>query len=384
LRRRRLRKLIGDKQSDISKLEQELDAIKSGTEDAPLALAVRDVPKPADCPVYLHGETDKRGDVVPRGVIRLIDVNSQTPPAISPTESGRLELAKWLTDPSNPLTARVMVNRIWLHLFGQGLVRTPDNFGTTGEAPSHPELLDYLAARFVRDGWSVKKMVRALVLSRTYELASTYNKTNAAVDPSNELLWRMAPRRLEAEAIRDAMLAAAGTLDRARPAGSLVANLNPGEVRGVNMMAGTGAFAKCRSVYLPIVRNNLPAVLDVFDFAEPTLVTGSRDVTTVAPQALFLMNNPFVLEQSRQFAERVMAEKKLSDAERVELAYRIALSRRPTAGELRRVADYVNAFGTASKDSNFKDAKDPNKLRLDAWSTFCQALFASAEFRYVN
>src|SRR5205085_5240422 len=170
-----LRKLIGDKQSDISKLEQELDAIKSGTEGAPLAVAVRDVPKPSGCPVYLHGETDKRGDVVPRGVIRLIDVGSQTTPAIPGSESGRLELAKWLTDPSNPLTARVMVNRIWLHLFGQGLVRTPDNFGTTGEAPSHPELLDYLAARFVRDGWSVKKMVRSLVLSRTYQLSCTYD-----------------------------------------------------------------------------------------------------------------------------------------------------------------------------------------------------------------
>ena len=381
VRRRRLRLLIAEKQSAISRLEQELDKIEKGdVDDRLLALGVRDVPRPADCPVYLHGETDKRGDVVPRGVISLLDLGPQKSFNVGSSESGRLELARWLTDPANPLTARVMVNRIWLHLFGQGLVRTADNFGTTGEAPSHPELMDHLAARFVRDGWSVKKLVRALVLTRTYQLAGTYNKANAAIDPSDRLLWRSAPRRLEAEAIRDAMLAAAGSLDLSRPEGSAVANLTAGqELRGVNAAVSSGPFSRCRSVYLPILRNNLPAVLDVFDFAEPTMVTGSRDVTTVAPQALFMMNNPFVLEQSRKFAERLIAEKQLGDNGRVELAYRIALGRRPSVGEIRRVADYIDSFGAASKD-----AKDPTKLRSDAWTTFCQALFASAEFRYVN
>jgi cytochrome c553 len=379
-RRRRLRKLILDKQATIARLEQELDAADKGdVDDGLLALAVRDVPRPADCPVYLHGETDKRGDVVPRGVIHLLDSGQQNTLTIGPSESGRLELARWLTGSTNPLTARVMVNRIWHHLFGQGLVRTVDNFGTTGEAPSHPELLDYLSARFVRDGWSVKKTIRALVLSRTYQLASTYSRADAAVDPSNQLLWRMAPRRLEAEAIRDAILAVAGTLDLTQPAGSVVSKLAPQEVRGINAAVTDSFVADRRSVYLPILRNNVPAVLDVFDFAEPSMVTGSRDVTTVAPQALFLMNNPLVLEQSRKFAERVLAEKQLTDHERVDLAYRIAFSRKPTGAEMRRVADYIDAFGAASKD-----AKDVNKLRLDAWATFCQALLASAEFRYVN
>ena len=381
-RRRRLRRLIGQKQATIARLEAEMESLAKGdggADDGPHAIAVRDVPRPGDCPIYFQGETDKRGDVVPRGFISLIRTAEKAMPTIPPSQSGRLELAAWLTDPSNPLTARVMVNRVWQHLFGQGIVRSVDNFGSTGEAPSHPELLDHLAARFVREGWSVKKMVRALVLSRTYQLAATYSRANAAVDPANHLLWRMAPRRLEAEAIRDAMLAVAGTLDLKRPAGSAVSHLQSQEVRGVNAAVATGPFARCRSVYLPILRNNVPAVLDVFDFAEPTMVTGSRDVTTVAPQALFMMNNPLVLEQSQKFAGRVLAEKQLSDTERVELAYRLSLGRRPTAGEVRRVADYVNAFGAESKN-----ARDPEKLRIDAWATFCQALFASAEFRYLN
>jgi hypothetical protein len=398
---RRFRRLIAEKQSVLDQLQAELDSIDN--RGGPLAVAVRDARNPADCPIYPRGEVDKPGEVVPRGLIGLFTPDGARPAApIGPPQSGRLELARWLTDPSNPLTARVMVNRVWHHLFGQGLVRTADNFGTTGEAPSHPELLDHLAARFVRDGWSVKKLVRSLVLSRTYRQGSDYDPAAASVDPSDRLLWRMAPRRLEAEAIRDAILAVAGTLDARRPEGSLVATLQPQEVRGIEGALPRSPFAYTRSVYLPIVRNQVPSVLEVFDFAEPTMVTGSRDVTTVAPQALYLMNNPFVLEQSSKFAERLLAVDRLDDAGRVDLAYQHAFGRHATPAEQKRATDYLAAFaaeapaaravaaaarGTAAKGPRKRVAPAPpvaNTPGADAWASFCQALLASAEFRYLN
>ncbi len=322
--------------------------------------------RPTQARIYPRGDVDSPGAAAPRGVLTLLK------PAVAPDPkaSGRLQLADWLASRENPLTARVMVNRIWRHLFGEGLVPTVDNFGATGEKPSHPELLDHLALRFMED-WSVKGMIREVVLSRTYRLSGEGRAANLEVDPGNRLLWRSAQRRLDAEAIRDAMLAASGKLDLRPPAGSAVQQLPPNQQigQGRNNPTFTAVDGSHRSVYLPIVRDYVPDFLEVFDFAEPSTITGRRDVTTVATQALMLMNSRLVLDQSKALAERLLAASLPDDAARVEAAYLRALSRPPSAEERARALRFVAAAGAS---------------RPLAWSGFAQALFASAEFRYLS
>ncbi|HYT92791.1 MAG TPA: PSD1 and planctomycete cytochrome C domain-containing protein, partial [Gemmataceae bacterium] len=199
-------------------LQKELIALSDPAVHGPIALGVRDAKTVGDTEIRIRGEAEQLGPVVPRGFLSALDVHGA--PAVNRTQSGRLELAQWLTNPNNPLTPRVMANRVWQHLFGQGLVSSVDNFGVTGDRPSNPELLDHLAREFVRGGWSVKRLVRTLVLSRVYQLGSAAPAANVAVDPANRLVWRHAPRRLDAEEIRDATLAAAGTLRLARPQAS--------------------------------------------------------------------------------------------------------------------------------------------------------------------
>lgn len=208
---------------------------------------------------------------------------------VNPLQSGRLELADWLVNPKNPLTARVIVNRIWQHLFGRGIISTVDNFGITGDTPSHPELLDYLANRFIREGWSLKKLVHAMVLTRAYQLGCNASETHRIADPANGLVWRHSPRRMDAEEIRDAVLSASGHLDLNRPAASPAKNLpmvemrdNGPEARTINEEADKSMH---RSVYLPLLRTVIPRSLEAFDPVDQSLVTGSRDATTVPGQA---------------------------------------------------------------------------------------------------
>jgi cytochrome c553 len=381
------------KRQEIASLTEQLDALQNGTGKVPsaavntvapaaggLAVGVRDA-APVDAQICIHGDTDNLGPEVPRGFVNIFHEPSQ--PSIDSAHSGRLELAEWITSPQNPLTGRVMVNRIWLHLFGNGLVRTPDNFGTTGEAPSHPELLDYLAAHFESAGWSVKQTIRSIVLTHAYQLASTYDQADAMADPGDRMVWRMSPRRLEAESIRDAMLAASGQLTLTPAQGSPVMTLPVAELRKKGNDSGIeDTESTHRSVYLPIVRELVPPVLDLFDFAEPTLVTGNRDVTTVPTQALFLMNNPFVLDQSRRLADKVLAAPRLDDAGRVDMVYRLALCRPPTPTETARALQYTASY--ARDDSTIGNAKAGTNPKTDAWASLCQALFCSAEFRYLN
>jgi hypothetical protein len=335
--------------------------------------------KPTDLHILIRGEIDQPADLAPRGFVTVL--SSGKPPEIAPESSGRRELAEWLTTPSNPLTARVAVNRIWLHLFGQGIVRSADNFGATGEKPSNPALLDALALQFMRDGWSTKRMIRSLVLSHVYQLSSSHDPRANEIDPDNILLWRASPRRLDAEAIRDAMLACGGQLDVAAPKGSLVSTIGDGYIgKGIRPESFTDYESKKRSVYLPVVRDFVPEVLDVFDFAEPSLVVASRDVTNVPSQALFMMNNDFVREQSTAMARRVLASP-LDYSARVSLAYQIALNRRPSDAERARASAYLLDEATALVPLK---AGDKDEAALLSWSTFCQALFASAEFRYLR
>jgi hypothetical protein len=324
--------------------------------------------RPTDTAVCIRGDSTRRGETPPRGFLTIATIGE--PPAINRSQSGRLELAQWLTAPSNPLTARVAVNRIWLHLFGRGLVNSPDNFGSLGEKPTHPELLDYLAASFMEQGWSVKKMIRALVLSHTYQLDSAYSAANYRADPDNLLRWRMSQRRLDAEAIRDAVLAVSGQLDLKPPQGSLATQTGGNAKKPVF----ASQQSRHRSIYLAIVRGApLPEALAIFDVANPNLVVAQREVTTVPAQALFLMNSPFIAEQSKHLAQRLLAAQ-MDDAARVDLAYRLAYSRSATAAERERAVQYVQQSAQELGD------KDPAR----AWASFCQALFASAEFRYLR
>lgn len=330
-----------------------------------------------DCPIYLKGEPDDPGATVPRGVVAVL--GPTVAPVMPSRSSGRLELAEWLTSKENPLSSRVMANRVWQHLFGQGLVRTADNFGATGERPTHPELLDHLALRFMEEGWSVKKLIREIMVSRVYQLGTHSDAANAQVDPGNRLLWRANPRRLDAEAIRDAMLTASGLMDLDPPAGSMVASAGDGFAR-VYADTFVNAQFHYRSVYLPIVRDFVPSCLEVFDFAEPSLVVAGRDATNVPSQALYLMNNPFVIEQARALAHRLTLAPGLDHKGRITLAYELALCRPPTDAERARADVFLR---DEVKDLiKLSHGKVPAAAEA-AYATFCQALFASAEFRFL-
>ena len=334
--------------------------------------------------MFERGDVNKPGEKVPRGFLSVL--THQPPPKLPATSSGRRELAEWMLSDGNPLTARVMANRIWLWLFGQGLVNTPDNFGTTGSKPSNQALLDTLAVKFREGRWSVKQLIREIVLSRAYQLSSTYDETNFAADSENTLVWRMSKRRLDAEAIRDAMLAICGQLDLRPRLGSPIAEHGNGPIgqfkqypdAGVpeDVLVDAGSRTTVRSVYLPIARELLPDALAVFDFAEPGFVTGSRETTNVPSQALYMLNSPFIASAAQKFAERVIATHPAStdnnDAQRIQFAYGLVFSRSPSEAEQQAASDFF--------------AKFPNNhnAATTAWTSFCRALFASAEFRFLN
>jgi hypothetical protein len=395
------------------------------------AIGVRDAATIADTEVRLRGEAEQLGPVVPRGYLSVVAL--QDAPAIPNDQSGRLQLAEWLTRPDNPLTARVIVNRVWQHLFGRGLVASVDNFGVTGDAPSHPELLDFLATRFVADGWSIKTLVRELVLTRAYQLSADEEPANLELDPANRFVWRHAPRRLDAEELRDATLAAAHALDAERPEGSLARDLKVVELLDSSPIARRLEAAARkdvhRSVYLPLVRGLTPTSLAVFDFAEQGMVTGDRDATTVATQALYLLNDSFVRRNAVALAATLLNDSgDSSDVDRIALAYRRVLGRAPTTDETQRAQAYIADFEIAAAAIAPGDAQlaaapsvsdepadnllagggdpvdppqNPDELpaveapvieetigpldsKTAAWASFCQALFGSAEFRYTK
>ncbi len=363
---------IADAQKKLKQLEEEEKTLKGQAPTSPpLVLAAKDDAKPADIRINIRGNPHSLGAETPRGFLQVTTTSAR--PSIAAGQSGRLEMAQWLADPSNPLTARVMVNRVWQHLMGEGIVRTVDNFGVQGEKPSHPELLDALTLRFVEEGWSVKKLIRAIMLSRTYQLATSNDATALKADPDNRLCGRASRRRAEAEVIRDTVLLVSGKLDRAM-GGSAVATLGEraidNESRG-GLMTETNTR---RSVYLPVVRNDLPQLFDVFDFADPDVTTGRRDATTVATQALYLMNSAFAQENAKITAKRLL-EMKTDDAGRLTDLYRRALGRAPTEKETAAALKFVTEFKKGLK------SKEPD---VDAWSAVCSAVFGCTEFRFVE
>jgi len=303
---------------------------------------------------------------------------------LSASGSGRLELARRLVDPAqNPLLARVLVNRVWQHHFGEGIVRTPDDFGRMGQPPSHPELLDYLAAEFVRGGWSIKSLQRMILLSSTYQQSAAARPApenaavadHASIDPENRLLHRMPVRRLEAEAIRDTILAVSGRLDRTSYGPSVLPYLTAHmEGRGrpnSGPLDGDGR----RSIYLNVRRNFLTPLLLAFDYPVGFSTLGRRDVSSAPAQALALLNDPFVVEQSRQWAQRVLASPGLPASQRLELLYREAFSRPPTRDEFRDALQFLERI--AARSENGLD--DPA-----VWADLCHVLFNVKEFIFID
>jgi len=370
-------KAIKQAQARIDELTSKIQQLegKSSSGGEPV-MAVRDSASPQNCRVNIRGEVNDLGDMVPRGFVRVL--TDRRSPDVDPKQSGRLQLAEWMTSKHNPLTARTMANRVWYHLFGRGIVATVDNFGALGEVPTNQPLLDYLAVRFMDQGWSVKKLIREIMLSRAYRIGSGHNDANYAADPDNTLVWRMNRRRLDAEAIRDSLLYVAGNLDLKRPHGSPTQSID-GEI---GRRAKTDALLKevtYRSAYLPIVRGMVPEFLGLFDVADAELVTGQRDVTTIAPQALYLMNSPVVLRQAEVVANHLLGDSRLADdAARVDYAFRLVLGHSPDPQQRADVLSFLSSY-EATLPSNLK----PAERRLETWTSVCQSLFGSAEFRYV-
>jgi hypothetical protein len=357
-----------DVSETVKKLEAELKKLEASGPKRPMFMSVKEE-NPGDTQIHVRGSVQNLGAKVPRGFLQVASYGPA--PKIPEKESGRRELGDWLASRDNPLTARVFVNRTWTWLFGTGLVRSPDNFGTTGDAPTHPELLDHLAVRFMDGGWSVKKLVREMVLSRAYQqasvgLAGPQLAAGLAADPENKLLWHANRRKLDAESIRDTVLQVSGQLDLAQ-GGPL---LKPGTSADYNYKHTDTR----RSVYSPVLRNSLPELFEAFDFADPSLVVGKRSDSTVAPQALFMMNHPWVMEQSQSAAQKLLATKLTDDRERVARAYRLVLGRAPTDGEVTLALKFLPAESTSSEAAK----------RTEAWGRFYQALFASVDFRYLN
>ena len=332
--------------SMLATLRHRLLIDRPGGSPRAFAMGVRERDEAVDSPLYVRGELDQPGEVVPRGLVRVLCDDSS---ASIPSGSGRRELADWLASPANPLTARVIVNRVWLHLFGRGLVPTPDNFGAAGARPSHPELLDTLAVEFMNDGWSIKGLIRRIVLSRAYGLDSAHDPRNFEADPDNALVWRMSKLRLEAEAVRDALLFVGGRLANGPPVGSAVARVGEGLALFVRV-EGLDASDTHRSVYLPVVRDRVLESLALFDFADPSLVTGERATTTGPAQALYFLNGPLVIRQAEALADRVRAIEG-DEAHRVDRAYRIALARGPTAVERDRALAFLREFAARAGGS---------------------------------
>lgn len=434
--------------SSMAKMSATLASVDENGKPLSFSMGVQERDEPSNAKILVRGEIDQPAQTVARGFPQVI---TNGPTGIRSKSSGRLELARWIGNDDNPLTARVMVNRIWQHLIGKGIVTSTENFGTTGQMPSHPELLDHLAVQFVKSGWSVKSVIREIVTSRVYRMSTTFNESYHEHDPDNALVWRANPRRLDAEAIRDAMLSISGELDLKRPRASVVAQAGytrvqngqlgspdrgmggarPGNGRplsnGENQQGGrfqgnrqpqggrpqqgrpqgqsqrngqrrfpgrrpggtTGGqrgpggrvqnpldmeTAKFRSVYLPIVRDEEPRSLDVFDLADSSAITGTRESSNTANQSLYMMNNPFVIQQSDALAQRIRQSSSSSTAQ-VEQAFLLTYGRPPTTGERAATSAFVR---------NFVAPTSPRERGNATLAALCQSLFASAEFRYID
>ena len=357
--------------------EESLKAAKHEYASIPKAMAVQEGDV-EDLPVFIRGNHLTPGPPVPRRFPRILAEDRQTP--IDADRSGRLELAHWLTRRDHPLTARVMVNRIWKGHFGQGIVRSPDNFGRLGERPDNQPLLDWLALRLVESDWSVKEMHRRIMLSSTYQMSSTFSARAAEIDPENRLLWRVDRRRMEAEVIRDSLLYVSGRLDFTM--GGTLLNEPPFvNLSGKGKSRDPALYdSPRRSVYLPVLRSAVYEVLEAFDFADPSRMSGRRSSTTVAPQALFMLNSKLMEESAGHLARSLLDPPIQTEGERIKQAYERVLSRPPTPEEIQEWMRFLARY-EAELDGGRLDTR---QRRASAWLALCRVLLSSNEFVYVN
>lgn len=353
--------------------QEPMEPVKLGPKGQPIRLQSSGFETIEDSPLFFRGEmSDPRGRV-PRGVPAFLVTTRMY--AMPRNESGRRELANWIASPRNPLTARVMANRIWYWLFDQGIASSVDNFGTMGEAPANQPLLDYLACQLIENKWSVKKTIREIVLSHAYQLASTYDQTDFTADPQNSLIWHHSKKRLTAECIRDAMLASSGQLNLKPPVGSPVALAGDGPAGNAGKI-GDGPIADLRntyrSIYLPVARDMIPDSLSVFDYPDSTVVVGARETTNVPSQGLYMLNSDFVLLQARHVSQR-LASIDGSMSDRITMAFRLILGRPPTDEERKTASEFFARIGSDGRGGIGSPMID-----------FCLALYNTAEFRYLN
>jgi hypothetical protein len=391
----------------IGQTQSRIGAVDENGVPLSLCMGVQDAKQIRPSRLLVRGEIDQPAQEIDRGFVQVISSNAKR---LSASSSGRLELADWIASPTNPLTARVMVNRIWLYLMGEAIVRETDNFGMSGPAPTHPELLDHLAIEFMEHHWSVKHMIREITASRAYRLSTETSPQVLEADPDNHFLARGNLRRLDAESIRDSMLAISGQMDWKRPRGSIVsqfgdvqwgpngpASLPPNtlpilaskekDLGTILKLLGSVSRGRSdplqipvyyRSIYLPIVRNSIPRSLDVFDFAEPTLVVGQREVSNTPDQSLYMLNNAFVLEQSEALARSVLSQSQ-SRSQTLSIAafqcWERIFGRPATDQEKLLINKFLKGAGTD---------RGSDMSQFQALSQFCQSLFCSAEFRYIH
>ena len=358
----------------VEKARKELETTKP---DYPRAMGVMDSAKPADLAINIRGSHWTLGPVVKRGFPHAITVANT--PEIPEGQSGRLQFAEWLTQPDHPLTSRVMANRLWRWHFGRGIVPSTDNFGRLGERPTNQPLLDWLAVQFVDKKWSMKEMHRLMMLSNTYQMSTKYDARAAEVDPENTLLWRANRQRLEAEPIRDAVIAVSGDLDTSM-GGTLLTYKDRQYVSDTEKRGSVDYDRNRRAVYIPVVRSSLYEVFTAFDLPDTATSTGDRAATVVAPQALFMMNGSVVLKHTRIMAEHLLQRSDLDDAGRVRAAYERALSRPPSAKEVDGALSFIAKIDHAVADRK----PDAAERRTFAWQSFCKALLSSNEFIYLN
>ena len=358
---------------EIHKLATKARLVESFAADETAVMGVTDQQVLPGLPIHIRGSHRNLGETVPRNFPEVMRAASESP--IMPRKhSGRLELARWMTSPSHPLTARVFVNRLWRWHFGTGIVASTENFGALGDRPSHPELLDYLARSFIESGWSTKELHRMILRSNTYQMSTNHHSHAHAslADPENRWLWRFPHQRMDAEQIRDSMLAVSGTLDTSI-GGKSIPLRNRQFVFDHTSIDNTRYDSHKRAAFLPVVRNNLYTMFEQFDFPDPTMPTGSRNTTTVAPQALLMMNSDLAMDAAKQLATSLNATSS-DNSMRIESLYRVVLGRRPLTHEVSRAIAFLD------------EGARPNSVgeMQNRWILLCHSVLLCNESIFIN
>ncbi len=349
---------------EAAALESELKTLQAELDSRPTVLSLRPSESPSNIAIHVRGSVHQQGATVPRGFLSCLASHTHAT-AIDAKSNGRLELADWLVSNQNPLTARVFVNRVWSWLMGEGIVRTIDNFGTTGEEPSNLELLDWLTREFIRHDWSTKWLVREIVHSDAYQRASRCSKGAMELDPDNRQFARGNMRRLDAETFRDTLLNISGELDLS----SRIESTIPPKVKEDYAFKHTSTF---RSVYGPWFRNSLPDLYSELDGANPSFPISKRNRSTIAPQSLAMLNSEWIAERISKFGARLAEETKMPDEKKIEYCFLSTVSRLPSSREML----WAKTTVTLARESQIQEEK--------LWGTLTHELVASIDFRYVE